>query len=104
MNAEKNLIYDNLRIYPGSRTVYVGEQEIFLTRMEFDVLYFLASNPNLAFTKEQIYEAVSRDVYVESAYVIKNVIYHLRKKLGIDNIQTLHGYGYKFNPKSETVN
>ena len=103
MNTGKNLIHGKLRIYPGSRMVYVEEKEIFLTKMEFDVLYFLASNPNLAFTKEQIYEAVSRDVYVESAYIIKNVVYHLRKKLEINNIQTLYGYGYKFNSMNKEI-
>lgn len=53
--------------------------------MEFDVLYFLAANPDIAFTKEQIYEAV------------RDIIYRLRTKLKISNIRTLHGYGYKFS-------
>lgn len=95
-NIEEFLEYDKLRIDVLGRVVYVDNKEIFLTRMEFDVLYFLASNPNIAFTKEQIYEAVSKDNYVEAAYIIKNVIYQLRNKLGIKNIQTLHSYGYKF--------
>lgn len=95
-NIEKFLEYGKLRIDVFGRVVYVDNKEIFLTRMEFDVLYFLASNPNIAFTKEQIYEAVSKDNYAEAAYIIKNVIYQLRNKLGIKNIQTLHSYGYKF--------
>lgn len=95
-NIEEFLEYDKLRIDVLGRVVYVDNKEIFLTRMEFDVLYFLASNPNIAFTKEQIYETVSKDNYVEAAYIIKNVIYQLRNKLGIKNIQTLHSYGYKF--------
>lgn len=65
--------------------------------MEFDVLYFLASNPNIAFTKEQIYEAVSKDDYSGGAYIIRDIIYRLRTKLKITNISTLHGYGYKFS-------
>ena len=95
-NIEEFLEYGKLRIDVLGRVVYVDNKEIFLTRMEFDVLYFLASNPNIAFTKEQIYEAVSKDNYAEAAYIIKNVIYQLRNKLGIKNIQTLHSYGYKF--------
>lgn len=68
------------------------------SRMEFDVLCYLASNPDIAFTRDQIYEAVSRDNYVGGSYLIRDIIYRLRTKLGISNIQTLHGYGYKFSP------
>ena len=58
-----DIIIGKLQLNPASRTVYVDAQEIILTRMEYDVLYFLASNPNIAFTREQIYEAVNKDNY-----------------------------------------
>lgn len=93
----KNFIYGDIQIYLGSRTVRVHGQEIELTRMEFDVICFLASNPNIAFTRDQIYEAVNKDNYSGGSYLIRDIIYRLRTKLGISNIQTLHGYGYKFN-------
>lgn len=64
--------------------------------MEFDVLYFLASNSDIAFTREQIYDAVSKDDYSGGAYIIRDIIYRLWAKLKITNIRTLHGYGYKF--------
>lgn len=100
LETDKKLIYGNLKIYPVNRSVYVEAQEIALTRMEFDVLYFLASNPNIAFTKNQIYEAVSKENYIDNAYTIRDIIYRLRAKLKISNIQTLHGYGYKFSAES----
>ncbi len=89
--------------YYTRRTVYVDSVEVVLTRMEFDVLLFLVSNPNIAFTKEQIYEAVSRDTYSEASYVIKDVVYRLRNKLELQCIQTLHGYGYKFSTDKSAV-
>ncbi|MCM1561799.1 MAG: winged helix-turn-helix domain-containing protein [Butyrivibrio sp.] len=96
--TNEKLTYGNLQIYLASRTVYVNEQEIVLTKMEFDVLYFLASNPNIAFTKDQIHEAVSNDDYAgDSAYTMRDIIYRLRAKLDIPYIHTLHGYGYKFS-------
>lgn len=95
--TDKSLVYGKLQIYPVGRAVYMGDQEADLTKMEFDVLYFLASNPNIAFTREQIYEAVSKDDYSGGAYIIRDIIYRLRNKLKITNIRTLHGYGYKFN-------
>ncbi|MCM1375199.1 MAG: winged helix-turn-helix domain-containing protein [Lachnospiraceae bacterium] len=94
--ADKSIVYGKLHIYPGSRIVYIDEQEVVLTKMEFDVLYFLASNPDIAFTREQIYDAVSKDDYSGGAYIIRDIIYRLRTKLKITNIRTLHGYGYKF--------
>lgn len=95
--TDKSLIYGKLQIYPVGRAVYIDGNETELTRMEFDVLYFLASNPNIAFTREQIYEVVSKDEYSGGAYIIRDIIYRLRAKLKITNIQTLHGYGYKFS-------
>lgn len=71
--------YNKLKIDILGRVVYVDNKEIFLTRMEFDVLYFLALNSNIAFTKKQIYELVSKDNYTEAAYIIKNVIYQLSR-------------------------
>lgn len=95
--TDKSLVYGKLQIYPVGRAVYMEGQEADLTKMEFDVLYFLASNPNIAFTREQIYEAVSKDDYSGGAYIIRDIIYRLRNKLKITNIRTLHGYGYKFS-------
>ena len=96
MMAKESLIYGKLQIHPVSRTVYADSQEVALTRMEYDVLYFLASNPNIAFTKDQIYEAVNNDNYPGGSYTIRDIIYRLRTKLKIINIRTLHGYGYMF--------
>lgn len=96
-DTDKKLIYGKLHIHLASRAVWVNEQEITLTRMEFDVLCFLASNPNMAFTRDQIYEAVNNNDYSESSYIIRDIVYRLRAKLKITNIRTLHGYGYKFS-------
>lgn len=103
-DKEKQLQYGRLQINLLSRTVSMDDLEIILTRMEFDVLYFLASNPNIAFTREQIYEAVSKADYSGGSYIIRDIIYRLRTKLEIGNIRTLHGYGYKFSTDNERNN
>lgn len=94
--TEQNIQISNTIIYPESREVKREGEVIPFTTMEFDVLHFLASNPNIAFTKEQIYEAVSRDSYVESAYVIRDIIYRIRSKTRLQSIRTVYGFGYKF--------
>lgn len=103
-NKEKYLQFGRLQINLLSRTIYIDNQEMILTRMEFDVLHFLASNPNIAFTREQIYEAVSKDNYSGGSYIIRDIVYRLRTKLQITNTQTLHGYGYKFSTDNEKDN
>ena len=79
-DTDKEMVFGNLHIHPASRAV--------------------ASNPDIAFTKDQIYEAVSRDNYAGGSYIIRDIIYRLRTKLGISSIQTLHGYGYKFSAEN----
>ena len=43
------LQYGNLRIDPNQRRVYVNEQVVELTTMEFNILYYLALHPRLDF-------------------------------------------------------
>lgn len=45
--ADKSITYREFEIKMDSRAVFVKGQNVTLTRMEFDVLYFLASNPNI---------------------------------------------------------
>ena len=50
------LQYGNLRIDPNQRRVYVNEQVVELTTMEFNILYYLALHPGWTFTREQLYQ------------------------------------------------
>ena len=90
-----------LRINKGTRRVFVLENEITLTNKEYDLLYFLASNPEMVFSKEQIYERIwGEDMYGD----IKTVAVHinrLREKTENNpanpvHIQTVWGAGYRF--------
>ena len=47
-DTDKEMVFGNLHIHPASRAVDVDGRKIGLTRMEFDVLCFLASNPDIA--------------------------------------------------------
>ncbi len=49
------LQYGNLRIDPNQRRVYVNEQVVELTTMEFNILYYLALHPGWTFTREQLF-------------------------------------------------
>lgn len=97
------LRYGTLSIDKSARKVMAGQREIALSAKEFDLLYFLASNPNQVFTKTQLLD----QVWGYSAYVEDNTITvyirRLREKLersGIKSayITTVWGVGYKFDP------
>lgn len=91
-----------LEIDTASRKVYVNGKEIKMTTREYELLLFLASNPNLVFSKDHLYDAIwGEDYYGETATVAVH-IQKIRKKIESDPgnpryIETLWGTGYRFN-------
>ena len=53
-----DIVYRDLTIQPLSRRVFFKKEEVFLTAKEFDLLYYLASNPNVVYSKEEIFDKV----------------------------------------------
>lgn len=88
---------NDLLIDPNTREVYKDDQNIVLTRTEFDILYFLAAHKNQCFSKGQIYQHVWEDSYADNEDVINTHIARLRKKMGStkDCIETVWGIGYR---------
>lgn len=79
----------------------VGKAEVFLSTKEFDILYLLYSNPDITYSKEQIYEAVWHECSNGCFHAVENTIFQIRKKIrphlnGTDCIKTVVGYGYRF--------
>ncbi len=85
----------------SSRRVYVNETEVSLTTREFDLLYFLASNPNRVFSKTDLFEHVWG---LDSPGEISTVTVHIakvREKVELvpsnpQYIETIWGAGYRF--------
>ena len=84
-----------------SREVIVGEERVDLTPKEFDLLWYLASNRNRVFTREQLLEQVwaYQEFYGDERTVDQH-IKRLRRKIEINGspcrITTIWGVGYKF--------
>lgn len=102
-NARKNEIIEirGLRIDKTARRVYLnGEEKIFTTK-EFDLLTFLASNPNVVFSKEELFSEIWD---MESFGDIATVTVHIKKiREKIEHntskpqyIETIWGVGYRF--------
>ncbi|SET00788.1 DNA-binding response regulator, OmpR family, contains REC and winged-helix (wHTH) domain [Oceanobacillus limi] len=90
-----------LRIDQLSRRVYVNEVEKVFTAKEFDLLTFLATNPNQVFSKDHLFERIWG---FDSMGDITTVTVHIRKireKIEMDPsnpvfIETVWGVGYRF--------
>jgi two-component system alkaline phosphatase synthesis response regulator PhoP len=80
-----------------SYTVKINGREISLPKKEFELLFFLAQNPNKVFSRDDLLQNIwGSDVYV----LARTVDVHIRKvreKIGDDYITTVKGVGYKFN-------
>ena len=96
------LSFRGLEIRQHQRRVFRDGEEINLTRLEYSTLVFLASNPGIVLTSEQIFEAVWNMDSDSCHSSVVNVIYNLRKKIEPDSknqtyIKTVLGVGYKFS-------
>lgn len=99
----KNEIHiKNLTINQTARRVYLDNKEIVLTTKEFEILNFLASHPNIVFSKEHLYERIwGNDSYGDMTTIAVH-IKKIRDKIEKDPqkprfIDTLWGSGYRFN-------
>ena len=110
MNPQSEICYTlafgkDLIIEPETRQVMLQGSELRLTRKEYDLLFWLASNPGKVYSCGQLYDHVWDD---QAAYNVDEVVkYHiksLRKKLTVSNaeyIKNVWGIGYRFANATE---
>ena len=100
-NGKKNDIIQirNLFIDKTSRKVKVGDKDINLTAKEYDLLLFLAENPNRTFTKDQLFDRIwGMDSFGDISTVTVHV-QRIREKIKDGQnkyIETVWGVGYRF--------
>ena len=86
----------NLEIDRVSYTVKLDNKKIILPKKEFELLFFLAQNPDQVFGRDDLLKNIwGSDVYV----LARTVDVHIRKvreKIGDGFIITIKGVGYKF--------
>ncbi|WP_411843167.1 response regulator transcription factor [Salinicoccus sp. HZC-1] len=93
----ENLEYRHLTIVPMAREVYIGDELVYLTQKEYDLLYFLIENKNQALSREQIIEAVWGFDYYGDTNTVDVYVRYIRKKLDRDKpsiISSVRGIGY----------
>ena len=90
-----------IRIDKTARRVFVNDAEKIFTTKEFDLLTFLAQNPNHVFTKEELFQKIWG---MESVGEVATVTVHIKKireKIEMNTakpqyIETIWGVGYRF--------
>jgi two-component system alkaline phosphatase synthesis response regulator PhoP len=82
------LNFSHVRVDTGSRQVWVDDQEIELTAIEFDLLKSLAEHHGMVLTREQLLEKVWGHDYFGEIRVVDVHLGHIREKL--------RGVGYRF--------
>jgi len=90
-----------IRIDKTARRVYVNEEERILTTKEFDLLTFLASNPNHVYTKEELFKKIWDMDSIGDIATVTVHIKKIREKIEFDTskpqyIETIWGVGYRF--------
>lgn len=98
--AEKEIVYPGLMVNLSNYELKINGEITEIPPKELELLYFLASNPNRVFTREQLLEEVWGFDYFGDSRTVDVHIKRLREKLeaseGSWQLKTVWGVGYKF--------
>ena len=92
--------YQNLVLDLDSYTAIVDSNTYELTQREFEVLRELLTHQGRVMTRQNLLDKLWRYDFYGDERVVDTHIKNLRKKLGIDFIQTIRGVGYKIDKKN----
>ncbi len=100
-NSKRTFTFPNLTIDGEIQKAFQNGMEIALTRIEFNLLLFLAYNAGIVFSKEELFSAIWGSNSEDTLKVVANTISNLRKKIrdgisGQTYIHTVRG-GYMFS-------
>ena len=100
--AQEVITIGDVEIFPRSWKVCKGGRELKMPNREFTLLKFLAENPNIVFSKEQLFEKIWGYDYVGDSATVTVHIGRIREKIEDDPthpkiIETVWGAGYRLN-------
>lgn len=95
----ETLCYKELVLLPEEQRVYLGEEEIRCTSMEYAILEIMLKNPGKVFSKRNLFESVTGEDYMSEDNTMNVHMSNLRKKIGKVTeeayIETVYGMGYR---------
>jgi len=101
-NNNSSIIIGRIKILLKARRVYIGEEEVKFANKEFELLMFLASNPNIVFSKDTLLDRIWGEESFGDSSTVTVHINRIRDKVELDSsnpeyIETVWGAGYRFN-------
>ena len=104
LSSRHTLTFPELTIDGRSQQAFQNGTALALTRIEFNMLLFLASNPGVTLSKEDLFFAVWGRDSADTLKVVANTVSNLRRKLGGSHtyIRTVRG-GDVFSAVSATA-
>ena len=96
----QTITYKNLVLDMDSYTAVVDGVSFDLTQREFEVLRELLLNQGRVLTRQNLLDKLWKYDFYGDERVVDTHIKNLRKKLGIDFIQTIRGVGYKIDKEN----
>lgn len=104
-SADKEIIYPNMVVNLTNYELKINGEAVDIPPKELELLYYLATNPNKVFTREQLLETVWGFDYFGDSRTVDVHVKRLREKLELagENVswqlKTVWGVGYKFEVK-----
>ncbi len=98
---EKTLTLPDLIINREKYVIIKGGKEISLPKKEFELLALLTSRPNKVFSRDEIFSSVWGNDVIVGDRTIDVHVRKIREKIGLSNIRTIKGVGYKYEAREE---
>ena len=91
----QKIIYKDYIIDLDKRMAFLGEEDLNLTTLEFDLLYMFVCNKKKSFSRDDILNNIWGENYFGTDRVVDDLVRRLRKKMPDLDINTIYGYGYR---------
>lgn len=101
--AVKEAVFPGLSVSLDTYELKVDGRNVEMPPKELELLYFLCSNPNQVFTRDQLLDKVWGFDYVGETRTVDVHVKRVREKIGIGlnwELKTVYSVGYKFEVKS----
>lgn len=92
---KQKITYKDYIIDIDKRMAFLGDEDLNLTTLEFDLLYMFVCNKKKSFSRNDILDSIWGENYFGTDRVVDDLVRRLRKKMPELNINTIYGYGYR---------
>lgn len=104
--ASESIVIGELVIYPKQHEVVLNDKKLTFTRMEFELLHYLAKHVGIVLSRDQLLKEIWNYQFIGDTRIVDVHISRLRDKIEKDTknpryIQTVHGRGYKMSLPAE---